>query len=975
MTTYHADTNPSDPGPVAPDMRPRWTQGARAGSALAIAGLLLLRPALASALAPGDLCTGNPCNVSGSYSVPAGSRLDFGASTALRLRPSAVLTVGSAPGARVITLVARSIVLEPGARIMGNGDDAVVVLQASDGDIDVQSAGTTLARIVVRSDAGTTQRGSAGTISLDATGNLTVSGLFDAGASGPDATGGSIDLTAGGSVAISRDLVFGATGPASWGGSLSITAATGVAVNGALDGSGPGQGGEVSVESESGAVVLSRKVDLSGGAPDGSGGTVDVAAGGDVTLGQIVATGGSGSDGSCGDGGSVTVVGGGSVTVNGGIALHGGTECSGGTLDVTAASTFTQATGVTIGATGTYGGGEFDLRAGGDTVLRSIDLSGRDGGGALDVLSTAGRIEVAGVVDASGTGIDSTAGTISIQGCNVTVAASGKLLTNGDFHLGFLGFNRLIAGGTLTIAGQLKAESMNELVLRSGTPSLVAGSAISPAPVSRIDSTLPSCTLLAVCGDGVLDPGEASDDGGNVACDGCSADCKRIDRICGDGVTECGETCDDGNTVSGDGCEADCRLLGIGGARWVGTTINHGCFAQWDLAIDEPRLNPNTGFPALDQYCLDGDDRCDRDGRNDLGCGFQARICVRGNDPRLADCTASVGSITDVVVKSPSDLNGGNAIDRANTTAIADALRALGGTVRVGSTSVQSGPPIAAFESCTAPFQLRVPRTSRAQKVELFNLGAHDSSGATMDSVRMRLHCLPNDSVCGNGILETTEACDDGNLEDCDGCSSRCRMEACGDGVVQCSEECDDGSLNGAAESTCTSNCTRRPPDLRIPGGGSKTLDCGHEFAMMIDPDQVRMNARGIPRNDQVCVDNDPSCDLDPAPGTCRLRLWSCLGGGDDRLSCRPAEIGSWQVIEPKSHSTGRYLDARNSLLGALDSVPKPAGPGETCSERYHVVVPVEGKGLRLKPKVTYRDIANGDPDTLRLRCLPGPKT
>ena len=130
-----------------------------------------------------------------------------------------------------------------------------------------------------------------------------------------------------------------------------------------------------------------------------------------MTFGQIVATGGSGSDGSCGDGGSVTVVGGGSVTVNGGIALHGGTECSGGTLDVTAASTFTQATGVTIGATGTYGGGEFDLRAGGDTVLRSIDLSGRDGGGALDVLSTAGRIEVAGVVDASGTGIDSTAGT------------------------------------------------------------------------------------------------------------------------------------------------------------------------------------------------------------------------------------------------------------------------------------------------------------------------------------------------------------------------------------------------------------------------------------------------------------------------------------------------------------------------------------------------------------------------------------
>jgi len=60
---------------------------------------------------------------------------------------------------------------------------------------------------------------------------------------------------------------------------------------------------------------------------------------------------------------------------------------------------------------------------------------------------------------------------------------------------------------------------------------------------------------------------------------------------------------------------------------------------------------------------------------------------------------------------------------------------------------------------------------------------------------------------CGNGRVDAAgEQCDDGNLQDNDGCSSLCVLEFCGDALTQPPrEQCDDG--NDVNDDTCDNGC------------------------------------------------------------------------------------------------------------------------------------------------------------------------
>jgi cysteine-rich repeat protein len=66
-----------------------------------------------------------------------------------------------------------------------------------------------------------------------------------------------------------------------------------------------------------------------------------------------------------------------------------------------------------------------------------------------------------------------------------------------------------------------------------------------------------------------------------------------------------------------------------------------------------------------------------------------------------------------------------------------------------------------------------------------------------------------NPWICGDGVVDSNEECDDGNLNNDDACNSQCDLTSnvgtCGEAIVDSNEVCDDGNLNN--DDSCTNLC------------------------------------------------------------------------------------------------------------------------------------------------------------------------
>lgn len=108
--------------------------------------------------------------------------------------------------------------------------------------------------------------------------------------------------------------------------------------------------------------------------------------------------------------------------------------------------------------------------------------------------------------------------------------------------------------------------------------------------------------------------------------------------------------------------------------------------------------------------------------------------------------------------------------------------------------------------------------------------------------------------VCGNGVVDPGEGCDDGNSSNSDSCLASCASAICGDGFVRINtEQCDDGNnLNGDGCSGCTIEvgfeCESLPnfPSECAPVCGDGVVSVGEEC------DEGNLNS-------------------DTTPGACRL--------------------------------------------------------------------------------------------------------
>ena len=111
-------------------------------------------------------------------------------------------------------------------------------------------------------------------------------------------------------------------------------------------------------------------------------------------------------------------------------------------------------------------------------------------------------------------------------------------------------------GGTIgTDADPLVAVGLEPAVCGDGV--LAPAEACDDGNTDPGDGCRADCTV-ELCGDGILDPAEACDDANADPGDGCRADCTA--ELCGDGILDPAEACDDGNAAQGDGCDASCQL-------------------------------------------------------------------------------------------------------------------------------------------------------------------------------------------------------------------------------------------------------------------------------------------------------------------------------------------------------------------------------------------------------------------------------
>lgn len=141
--------------------------------------------------------------------------------------------------------------------------------------------------------------------------------------------------------------------------------------------------------------------------------------------------------------------------------------------------------------------------------------------------------------------------------------------------------------------------------------------------------------------------------------------------------------------------------------------------------------------------------------------------------------------------------------------------------------------------------------------------------------------------VCGDGILDASEECDDSNTTPNDGCSATCTFE-CGDGAVTGTETCDTGiaaGTTGACPATCDDGmvCT-----MDMLNGSACTTTCTHAD-IAAGPADSCCPTGATPATDPDCsascgngfVDSGETCDTAITSG-----VGSCPATCDDGVAC-----------------------------------------------------------------------------------------
>lgn len=183
------------------------------------------------------------------------------------------------------------------------------------------------------------------------------------------------------------------------------------------------------------------------------------------------------------------------------------------------------------------------------------------------------------------------------------------------------------------------------------------------------------------------------------------------------------------------------------------------------------------------------------------------------------------------------------------------------------------------------------------------------------------IRMTPSDvcGLCGDGEINGREACDDGNVDNGDGCTNTCTLPVCGDGVVQGGEECDDGNNND--NDPCTNTCTNAICGDGVVFDGLEACDDGNDD----NTDECTNDCQstgcgdGILQEGEACDDgnqnNNDGCTTDCVATSCGDMVLQgtegCDDGNQETETCAYGET-SCQVCD----STCNVVNGATSYCG-----------------------------------------------------------
>jgi cysteine-rich repeat protein len=308
-----------------------------------------------------------------------------------------------------------------------------------------------------------------------------------------------------------------------------------------------------------------------------------------------------------------------------------------------------------------------------------------------------------------------------------------------------------------------------------------------------------SSGIPALCGNGVLDSGEGCDDHNNVDRDGCSAACQaeagfvcfgapsRCSPVCGDGRVAGGEECDDGDMISGNGCNGACFVE----AGWTCTGA------------------PSVCVTACGNRVLDPGEVCD-DGNHNNGDGCSSSCAIEpGWDcsfgaPSTCTRLCPEAEVTTLTCGSPTVMGntagGGTALTSYSCANLATFaypapervyrfVSPTARTVHAAATRLTNpnadmdlvvlrGSPYSCGNTTPCVVGTTNPATTATEAVD-FQVRAgeevylvYDAFNVAGDTAAFSLSVTCLAPVCGDGLIEGNETCDEGLFFGTAGCNN-----------------------------------------------------------------------------------------------------------------------------------------------------------------------------------------------------------